>query len=311
MFDIPALPVKKIDVTSLEFKVALQNALDHPRAGLDLRTRHAILSNKSGSLTLRTGKGAEWDDYFNYWSRFAQVLKIKLNRDAYAGYKQFPAYPAPVISVCYFTSDIGNGRGGFESLMMADTLYAEAAFNLLDIDYSEPYLHHLEGFLAILGPAIGAATTFIGDEKFSGPATQQFSTPDAIEQTEWWWRTWNNYLGPRNSIQSVTGAMHKDSIVLAATSVRPLHEIGSCDHKDSLPDGWCGTCWKCISTAYVLWANGRDHTIPVTKQGLDATADEYMTYRIHGTDQFRSLGLFDRVFNNTGKSYHEFRLAHE
>lgn len=308
MFKVPEVPASKVEVTTVEFADILTNLRSNKRAGLDLLTRHHILTNRSGLVVLKTGVGEGWDSYWTYWSSYAEVLGIKTSRDVYKQYAAFPNYATPDQSLGYFTSDSGTGRPGFESLLMANTLYADMAIHLKNVDHDEPSVHMFEGFLAILGPALGFATTFIGDEKYSGHSIT-FSHRNAIEQTEWWWRAWNRYLGPRNSIQSVAGAMHKDDIVMAVTSSTPVENIGSCDHTDTTVNGWCGGCWKCVSTAYILWANGQSSCIEVTEAGLDKALAEQRKYYETGADQFRSLGLLDRVSRRTGRSLQQYKSA--
>lgn len=308
MYKVPVVTQgPKVEITHLDFAEVLQRIQCSKRAGLDLRTRHDILTNRSGLITLKTG-GRDWDGYYTYWSEFAGHLNIKTTREVFKDYPRFPPYVEVQHSVGYFTSDSGNGLPGFESTLMAQTLYADLAVNLTNVDYDAPIVHMFEGFLAILGPALGLGTTFIGDERYSGHS-DTLSHADAIEQTEWWWRAWNKYLGASHSIQSVCGAMHKDDIVLAVTTNTPIEKIGSCDLKDTAVGGWCGSCWKCCSTAYILWAYRGQLPFAVTKAGVDQMLAEWMDYRIKGTDRFRSLGLLDRVNNNTGKSVTAFANA--
>lgn len=302
-YKIPKIE-EKVAIQTLAFAEVMERVMCNRRAGLDIRTRNQILRAR-GVVTLKTG-GADWDGYFQFWSKYAAAVGVEVRRDSYMNYPQFPVYVQPDQSVGYFTSDSGTGMPGFESLMHAQTLYADAAIHLSDVDHDHPMVHMLEGFLAILGPALGFACTFIGDEKYSGTSVDTFSHRQGIEQTEWWWREWNKYLGPQNSIQSVCGAMHKDDIVLAVTSNRSPQFIGSCDHKDTVEGGWCGDCWKCCSTSYILWAHRGSSEISASRKGINQMITELEQYRSTGADLFRSVGLLERVERRTGRSVYDF-----
>lgn len=308
MFNLPT-PEPKVGVTQMAFADALDALKFNRRAYLDLLTRQRVLSSyKGGKVQLSTGNDEAWDHYFRFWSQYAAHVGVTVIRKILDNYPSFPKYPAPTQSLCYFTSDQGDGRAGFESTLLRETLYANSAIHLTGAEHHAEHVFMLEGFLAILGPALGFAVTMIGDERFSGRATT-FSHAVGIEQTEWWWRAWNDYIGPVSSIQSVCGAMHRDDVVNTVLASTPLDQIGSCNKAGTAKGGWCGSCWKCCSTAYIVWAYHGTIPFYVSADAVEQTLADQAAYHERGVDKFRSLGLLDRVAGKTNKTLRDFGQA--
>jgi hypothetical protein len=149
---------------------------------------------------------------------------------------------------------------------------------------------------------MGYHVTVLGDERYSGAEDrsngEQFSERFGIEQTEAWWRMWNTYLGcdsHKPSLQSVVGCWTKDELVAKVHEVADWRKVRSCDSGTS-DRPWCGNCWKCGSTKFLLQAQGQPHEfIPeLTPELLNKMRAEYADY-LRGVDPLRSTGILTDV----------------
>lgn len=314
------IPSKPTLYRQMGYTEARQLILDCQRARLDWSNRftlqgvHRFDSAGVGKpvVGLTSGTDSSWDSYAAFWEQMAEALRVRIRWSLDGSLGMFPQYPAPHTSAGYFTSDRGQGLAGVESTMMADTLYHAEAVHLV----GAPPFGMLEGFFAVLGPTLGWGCTFIGDERYSGPQNNEphdtFSHPISIEQTEAWWRLWNSYIAPQNTIQSVVGRWHKDELLLKTVADHGVDNLAYCDDA-SVAGQRCGNCWKCVSSAYILYAHGvlGSSALPreLTKAALDKALKEYTDYKGTGSDLFRSLGVLDRVHAATGLSFPAFCAA--
>jgi hypothetical protein len=146
---------------------------------------------------------------------------------------------------------------------------------------------------------MGYATTYIGDERYSGDEDrakgESFSNRFAIEQTESWWRMWNAYIGYEHSVMSLVGVWEKSELIAKAARHLDMTKVESCfNYTPQVP--WCGDCWKCGVVKIHLVKNHLPHNfIPKLSDGLLAKMrKEYEDYK-RGDDFMRSTGSLETV----------------
>ncbi len=285
-----------------------------PRAVFDYSLRLRILQAEPGAV-LRVPMPAKCNLALvaaqTYWNWYANTLQVTLNWYTVDDMPVFPLYPAAdsardwsLTPIGLFTSagELGDPPGGVESTIGRHQLYNPTMLSLNFDSYEHADIGMLEGVLAIFASAMGIQVAFIGDERFSGEEDrsigESFSSRYCIEQTESWWRMWNNYVAPFNSIQSLVGIWHKDELITKVSELEGgLQHISSC-HAARPGKLWCGDCWKCFLTKQVLVYKGLPHDfIQLTKEAEAAGAAKYERYLTTGEDEYRSCGVLDRVYN--------------
>jgi hypothetical protein len=296
-------PVKKRDFYS-SIAQAEANALirANPRAYFDYDLRMRILNAKDGDrlIVANSLTSAQKD----YWNWYADTLKVTLNWVSLNGDTIASYFNAPTFSVLQFTSASSKeSTGGIESTITSETLYNAHRVHILNCDYDHATYGMIEGYLAILGPTLGAQITVLGDERYTGDedrsAGEFFSSRFAIEQTEMWWRAWNNYLSADSSqpsVQSVVGCWTKEELFHKAIETANWSALESCNNSSG-PGQWCGDCWKCGVT--YLWLkhvrSPQADQIPAPTERLrQQMLAEYQDY-LNGRDLFRSTGILTPV----------------
>jgi len=261
------------------------------RARFDMNLRMKILNSKDGDTVVSRKPENQW-----YWEWFAETLKVHLK---WSGNVYVPSYSRG-LPMGLFTSAVPGALGGVESTIGTELMYNGFLTYLSEPNYNRAEVGMIEGFLAILGPAMGYAVTCIGDERYSGSIEdrsqgEHFSDRYAIEQTESWWRMWNAYVGPYNSVISLVGVWTKPELIVKASKLGHMPNILSCfNTKPERP--WCGECWKCASIKLVLDHNRLDSSfIPDTPPAyLEKIRSEIDDYK-RGIDPFRSTGMLEGI----------------
>lgn len=287
------------------------------RGALDMRNRMTILNAAVGGspvvgipLFMAEPMSVDLWCYRTYWSWYADSLRVDI-QDVYgeATAGRFPKYPRinTELPTVMFTSDENNDvqSGGIESTFAKKMLYRVPRVNIVPKSFEHQDIGMLEGYLAILASSMGVATAFIGDEMYSDGGAENrvvdgetFADPYSLEQTETWWRMWNQYRAP-STIQSVAGLWHKDELILKVHELGELSCVTSCfgARKDQ---PWCRECFKCFITYVTLMVNRRmtpgwHELLCPTARTVEQIRAEYDAYKETGVDVYRRMGLIDRL----------------
>ena len=280
MYTLPSLVGKKGTRLSVPFLSAMKYIEAHPLAAYLLQQRTALL----------TGNTVFGSD--DFWITCSDALQVALTQTTADFYNI-----SPTRNICVFTSAKDDNTGGFESSFMEHALYGADYINIPDLEDYEHITFMIEGFLSILAIAMGYSVAYVGDEKYSGNNESTVSSRPSFEQTEQWWRLWNNYICKYGySLQSVVGQFHKHEIIEKVYHMKNgnLNSVSSCNNWTK-QKAWCGGCWKCLVTKLTLDHKNLPNAIELDLEKIQPFVNEYIEYKKSGKDYFRSCGVIDDV----------------